>query len=144
MGRTMTLEQKATRRQARLDKRRRNELPLFAGTPLLDELQPLPTVPEIVTWYEQIREYHEAKSAEMRRRERLDYLRWLKLATRYLTIQQMAHIDSWAWRTYPTQEYVTCHWYEFLIELGAFGAGPRDERERIHRWWQEHPIGYKR
>lgn len=137
--RRLSVEQRTVRRQKRLDKRRREELPLFAtDEALLDSVQPLPRTEEIEQFL-----VHNEVSARARNLRVLkmgldSWIEYRLIAERYITIDQVAVIESECRRIYPPCEtnpsYRADHWQHILRALqllpGAAQLG------RTHRMWR--------
>jgi hypothetical protein len=123
MGRKWTLEQKIERRQRRLDKRRREELPLFAaaGDMVLSSVAPLPTTEQIEQQYQRWEQEFAARQGRMerfRQQMREQWHRARELAGRYITSEQIEHIDGHIWRVFPPDPvYGADHWSHLLADL---------------------------
>ena len=115
---------RAIRRQKRFDRKRKAALPLFATQPeVLDSVAPLPSVAAL---REEERIRHSAVRAQDLRRLQLGLSGWLRsraCAEMYFTMPQIAHMEAYCRRTYPSFEYnPACradYWYCLLRELGA-------------------------
>lgn len=111
---------RAARRQRRMDRRRRRELPLFAaaGDAVLDSIAPLPTVEELV---DQGRRYQISAYAGHLRRLKMGIDGWLRyraIVEPYVTMDQIAYMESYCRRTYPSHEYRGGYYSALACELG--------------------------
>lgn len=123
MGRTWTLAEKVERRQRRLDKRRRSELPLFAasGDTVLDSVTPLPTTEQIyqqyADWDQEFKAWQE-RMEQFRQQMRDRQERARGVARHYISEDQVEHIDTHIRRMYPSDPvYGAEHWSHLLADL---------------------------
>lgn len=116
---------RAERRQRRMDRKRRRELPLFAaaGDQVLDSVAPLPTVEALV---EAGRRYQiSAYVGHLRLlKHNIDgWLRYRAAVEPYVTMDQIAYMEGYCRRTYPSHEYRGGYYRALACELGLI-AGP--------------------
>lgn len=139
----LTIEQKAVRRRARLDKRRREELPLLAaaGDAVLNSVAPLQSVQGIKADYERWRADLAERLQKGTRRNFEELTRLHELAARYLTEDEVLRIDAYVRRVFPPAlVYEVDYWRRLLLGLGAFGVEKRDEFWKMEDWWIKHGL----
>jgi|LSQX01.3.fsa_nt_gb hypothetical protein len=118
MSLTIGAPVRAERRQRRIDKRRREALPLFAalGEDVLESVAPLPTVSELER---QERWYQAAAGASALRREIVALRSWLRhraLAEQYFTMDQIAMMEQYC-RIFPSDPaYRADYWRSVCCE----------------------------
>lgn len=117
----MTLQTKAERRQKRLIKRRAEAMPLFEAAGIADDIQPIPEVSEIESWY---RRQAMATYAHALRRERdslRDWATYRGMAEGYLSFDQVRHMERESARIYPSAPlYRASYWRCFLLVVGLW------------------------
>lgn len=115
--------ERARRRQVKADKRRREELPLFAtATGVLEQVAPLRSVAEYE--HDSRRMEQEAKAQHLERL-RFGLERWLHyraIAERYFTLAAIGQVERYCHRTFPSCErepvYRADHWRTLLRSTG--------------------------
>lgn len=126
--RTLTTDQRAERRQKRLDKRRRDELPLFATSEqVLESVQPLPQADAI---RRELLDGSAKTQAMILRHLKVSITTWThyrQIAERYITLDQIAYMETCCRETLPpyrtAPEYRADYWRHFVRALGL-EAGP--------------------
>lgn len=119
---------RAERRQRRLDKKRREALPLFAaaGDATLDSIAPLPTV-SVLEQEERQRQARTCASALKRQRMSLrSWLRYRAIAERYITGDQVRAMETYCRNVLPdSMEYRADYWWQMLCECGLIAGKGR-------------------
>jgi len=121
----------AQERQGRLDKRRREAMPLFATAPaVLDELAPLPTVDDLLRQKQRIEQDVRARHLRMLQRSLAGWVTWRGLVARYITPDQVRHCEAWCRRIYPPDPlYRHSYWHTLARDLGLDPSWPEPT------WW---------
>lgn len=115
----LTLDQLATRRLARLVRRRHRSMPLFVATGIADQVQPLPSLQEIKAWYTHL--HISTRLAHLKRLHRS-----LGVAHHYYTLvaalaspTQMRRLVQRRRIYPPTPEYAADYWRKVHQNLKA-------------------------
>jgi hypothetical protein len=118
---TMTLCTKAERRQQRLRKRRQEAMPLFEAAGIADDIQPIPEIPEIESWYRRQAMVTYASALRRERDSLRDWVVYRGMAEEYLTFDQVQRMEHESARIYPSDPlYRGSYWRRFLLAVGLW------------------------
>ena len=110
---------RAKRRVKRLDKKRREALPLFAtDEAVLDSVAPLPSLADTERFMRQRQANVFATVLRVRRLKIDHWIAQRRIAERYLTLDQIQHIEVHYPRTWPA-DYRSERWRMMLQEMGV-------------------------
>jgi len=120
----LTLDQRAVRRLERLRKHRLRSMPLFVVTGIADEIEPLPTVPQIKQWYAKL-------ERDVRRRVLLIQYRALGKAAHYQRLvaalvspAELHHLCARRHIYPPTPDYAADFWRRTYAILTTLATAP--------------------
>ncbi len=129
-------DRRAERRQQRLIKRRNEAMPLFVAAGIADQVQAIPAVDDIAVRMERRQRCVMARRLGMLA---ADIRKWAELriiAERYLTQDQVAHIEAYCRRTYPSYRYEPVYrvdyWWRLLHAMGV---------PECQTWEPAYPLG---
>jgi hypothetical protein len=140
MVHTLTTEQRAERRQKRLDKKRREALPLFATSEqVLESVQPLPQADAI---RRELLDGSAKTQAMILRHLKVSITSWMhyrQIAERYITLDQIAYMETYCRNTLPpyrtAPEYRADYWRHMLrafgLEVGEVSIQPTARMIRL-------------
>jgi len=139
--RTLTTEQRAQRRQKRLDKKRREALPLFATSEqVLESVQPLPQVDAIRA---ELLDGIAKTQAMILRHLKVSIISWMhyrQIAERYITMDQIAAMETCCREVLPgyarAPVYRADYWHQILRAMGLLPGEPqlcRTRRMYLHQ-----------
>ncbi len=144
--RQLTTEERAIRRQNRLDKRRRESLSLFAtNEQVLDSVQSLPSVTEIMDWQLRQEIAVRVQCLRMMRTSLAAWIRYRMIVEQYITFDQVRLMESDCRRTLPpyttSPEYRADYWHQVLRALGLLPGESQMCRTRRMYLRQAYPEG---
>lgn len=119
--------QRAERRVKRLQKRAEQELPLFAQVGMAHEIAHVPTVDKAAR--ELLAMARGVRVAHLRRLRTAitAWARWRAVAERYFSMEQIAHMEGYCRRVFPSRVYAPIYraeyWHQLCRELGIEREG---------------------
>ena len=115
----MTMTTRAARRVARLDKKRREALPLFAATGTIDAVVPLPSEERVEAQYVWTECNVRAKDLRRLQRDTLSWLYWRMVCERVLPWEEIQAGEAYCRRVLPHDPvYRADHWHRRARRMG--------------------------